>query len=108
MRLILIDNSSGFIFGDFVSIDYTGDYSDDDCMIDAAKHIDADIGAQDRVYTISSSAPGSTQTGYHVYRADVRGSEQVGAITDGQDAEMIEAVERDCEYFGFVSCNDAV
>lgn len=107
MRLILIDNNSGFIFGEFASNDYAGSYSADDCLIDAAKHVDADIGAQSRIYTASRSAPNSTQTGYHIYRADVRGSEQVGAITDGQYAEMIEAVERDCEYFGFVSCADA-
>jgi hypothetical protein len=107
MRLILIDNNSGLIFGEFASNDYTGNYNADDCLIEAAQHVDADIGAQARVYAARRSAPNSTQTGYHVYRADVRGSEQVGAITDGQDAEMIEAVERDCEYFGFVSCNDA-
>lgn len=107
MRLILIDNNSGFIFGEFASNDYTGNYNAYDCMVEAAKHVDADIGAQARIYTAQVSAPRSTQTGYHVYRADVRGSEQVGAITDGQDAEMIEAVERDCEYLGFVACNDA-
>ena len=33
------------------------------------------------------------------YRADVRGSEQVPVITDGQDPEII---ERDCEFMGFV------
>lgn len=108
MRLILIDNNSGFIFGEFSTSDYTGIHKTSDRnLIDAAKHVDAEIGAQARIYTASGSAPNSTQTGYHVYRADVRGSEQVGAITDGQDAEMIEAVERDCEYFGFVSCADA-
>jgi hypothetical protein len=107
MRLILIDNNSGYIFGEFASNDYTGNYSSDEVLIEAAKHIDADIGAQDRIYTTSRSAPRSTQTGYHVYRADVCGSEQVPAITDGQDQEMIQAVERDCEYFGFVSCTDA-
>lgn len=108
MRLILIDNNSGFIFGEFSSGDYTGNFDMTECLTDAAKHVDAEIGALPRTYTVSSVGPRSTQTGYHVYRADVGGSEQVGNIIDGQDQEMISAVEQDCEYVGFVSCNDSV
>lgn len=107
MRLILIDNNSGFIFGEFASNDYTGNFDLYACLEEAAKHVDADIGAQDRVYEVSRVAPNTSQGGYYVYRADVRGSEQVPAITDGTDPEMIRAVEQDCEYLGFVSFSDA-
>ena len=93
MRLILIDNYSGYIFGEFCS---------SACLIDAARTVDADTGVYGRAYTVHDRAPGSTAAGYRVYRADVRGSEQVPAITDGADREMIDAVERDCEFMGFV------
>ena len=65
MRLILIDNYSGYIFGD-----YTGA-----CLTEAARMIDADNGEYGRTYTVHSRAPRDTRDGYHVYRADVRGSE---------------------------------
>ena len=87
MRLILIDNYSGYIFGD-----YTGA-----CLTEAARMIDADNGEYGRTYTVHSRAPRDTRNGYHVYRA-----EQVPVITDGQDPEIIGAVERDCEFMGFV------
>ena len=51
MRLILIDNYSGYIFGEFHTANYTGNFD--------------------------------LRDGYLVYRADVRGSEQVpGASRD--------------------------
>lgn len=102
MRLILIDNHSGHIFGEFAGNGYTGNFDLDVCLAEAAAHVDAQNGEQGRIYTVTRGNPRTTQTGYHVYRADVRGSEQVPAITDGQDQEMIDAVERDCEYLGFV------
>ena len=93
MRLILIDNYSGYIFGEFCSSDYAGA-----CLIDAARATDADNVEYGRTYTVRSRAPRDTRDGYHVYRADVR----VPVITDGQDPEIIGAVERDCEFMGFV------
>lgn len=89
MRLILVDNYSGYIFGEIAS--------NDACLIDAARTIDADTGVYGRTYTVHDRAPGSTAAGYRVYRASVRGGGQVPAITDGQDQEMI-----DCEFVGFV------
>lgn len=81
MRLILIDNYSGYIFGEFTS--------NDACLIDAARAVDADTGVYGRTYTVHDRAPGSTAAGYRVYRADGQGSEQ-------------EMIERDCEFVGFV------
>jgi hypothetical protein len=43
------------------------------------------------------------QSGYMAYRNDINGSEAVGHIRDGQDNEMIEAVERDCQLIGFIA-----
>lgn len=102
MRLILIDNYTGYIFGEFCSSDYTGNFDMRACLTEAARMIDADNGEYGRTYMVHSRAPRDTRDGYHVYRADVGGSEQVPAITDGQDREIIGAVERDCEFLGFV------
>ena len=41
-------------------------------------------------------------SGYIAYRADVVGSDAVAVVNDGQDREMIEAVERDCDLLGTV------
>ena len=90
MRLILIDNYSGYIFGEF----HTGNFDMRACLTEAARATDADNGEYGRTYTVHSRAPRDTRGGYHVYRADVRGSEQV--------PEIIGAVERDCEFMGFV------
>ena len=94
MRLILIDNYSGYVFGDC-----TGNFDIRACLTEAARMIDADNGTDGRTYTVHSRAPRDTRDGYLVYRADVRGSEQVPVITDGLDPEII---ERDCEFMGFV------
>jgi hypothetical protein len=71
--------------------------------IEAACTIDTEFGEPARAYTVLTSSPRDTSCcGYHVYRSDVRGSDQIGNITDGQDRELIEAVENDCEYMGYV------
>lgn len=90
MRLILIDNYSGCIFGEFAG--------NDACLVDAARTIDADTGVYGRTYTVHDRAPGSTAVGYRVYRADG----PVPAITDDMDQETIDAVERGCAFVGFV------
>ena len=43
-------------------------------------------------------------TGYHVYRADVRGSEAVPVVQDGQDQDTINAVMELCDYVAFIEC----
>lgn len=105
-RYILIDSNSGYIFGD--TADFAANRQSDITSIsDAARMLDESIGEYGRSYSELSRNPRSTQTGYHVYRADINGSEAVPVVQDGQDQEMIEAVERDCEYVGFVACHSA-
>lgn len=103
-RYILIDSNSGYIFGD--TADYLGG-RDPGSMSEAARLLDESIGEHGRRYEELSRNPRSTQTGYDVYRADIDGSEAVTVVQDGQDQEMIEAVERDCQYVGFVACHSA-
>ena len=98
MRLILIDNYSGYIFGEFHTANYTGNFDRRACLTEAATTIDEIQKEYGRAYTVHSRAPRDTRGGYHVYRADDR----VPTITDGQDQEIIRAVERDCEFVGFV------
>lgn len=98
-RYILIDNASGYIWGD--SADFQGKIFDGTPR-EFAIAIDRDNKAADSDYELIGHNPRSTESGYHVYRADVRGSEAVSVVTDGQDQEMIDAVERDCEYVGFL------
>jgi hypothetical protein len=103
MRLILTDNNSGYVFGDYI----TSDRLCNDVMADAARHVDAEIGMHDRAYEVLGHDPRDTSTGYHVWRSDINGSDMVPNITDGQDAELLAALERDCEYLGYVICKDA-
>lgn len=95
-RYILIENVSGYIYGDSADLNgtiFTG------TPAEYAAAMDADIGEHGREYEdVSRSALASNETGYHVYRADINGSEAVPVVWDGQDHAMIEAVERDCEY----------
>lgn len=112
-RYILIDNCSGYIWGDTADVGGkalslgTGDED----IVAACRTIDTDVGDHGRDYEILSRtntlALAGNETGYLVYRADVRGSEQVAVITDGQDQEMIDAVSRDCELVAVVKCSDA-
>ena len=39
---------------------------------------------------------------YDAWRADLDGSDVVPVVTDGQDQEMIEAVQEDCRYAGSI------
>lgn len=99
-RYILIDNNSGYIFGD--SADFAAGNQSDLTPTEAARLMDESIGEHGREYRELSSVPRDTRTGYAVYRADINGSEAVPVVQDGQDREMIEAVERDCEFVAFV------
>ena len=92
MRLILIDNYSGYIFGEFHTANYAGNLDMRACLTEAALTIDEIQKEYGRTYTVHNRAPRDTRDGYHVYRADG----QVPAITDG------ETIERDCEFVGFV------
>ncbi len=98
-RYILIDNHSGYIFGDSADIDgklFVG------TPLEVAAALDASIGEHGRTYTEHSSRPSDTRSGYHVYRADINGSDVVDVVRDGQDQEMIDAVSSGCEYVGFI------
>lgn len=98
-RYILIDNGSGYIFGD--TADFAGGSTLEPC--EAARALDATIGEHGRHYDLIRQNPNDSRTGYHVWRADIDGSEAVAVVHDGQDQETIDAVERDCRYEGFVT-----
>ena len=104
-RYILIDSNSGYIFCD--SADLNGTIFDG-TPIEFARAFDESIGEvrDDYEMLISAEIPYrvtvDSGTGYYVYRADVRGSEAVGVVQNGQDQETIAAVIRDCEFVGFV------
>lgn len=100
-RYILIENNSGYIWTD--TADLPGWSETEQQPIDAARLIDEHIGVPGREYEFFRSARSAPDgSGYHVWRADVGGSEAVAVVQDGQDPEMIEAVERDCEYVGYI------
>lgn len=115
MRLILIDNGSGLIFGDTADLPrhvFAGnefpvtqtDFTRPRDAVYAARWLDeAVIGEFGRGYEFMAHAPRDTGTGYRVYRADVDGSDAVPVVQDGQDRDTIEAVERDCEFIGYVA-----
>jgi hypothetical protein len=104
-RYILIDSNSGYIFGD--TADFNGKIYNPESPTDAARELDRLFQQiPDRSYVEHDNPPHDNRTGYHVYRADVNGSDAVTTVTDGQDQEMIDAVEADCEYVCFVECID--
>ena len=109
-RYILIDNYSGYIFGDtadmpdhvFAGENYPVSQSGLD-IATAARWLDeAVIGEFQRTYE-TKSRPDGDECGYLVYRADIDGSEAVSIVTDGQDREQIDGVISCCRYEGFVA-----
>lgn len=103
-RYILIDNCAGYIFGD--SADLNG-HIFSGTPVEFAAALDASIGEHGRTYEdVSRHALASNETGYHVYRADVDGSEAVAVVWDGQDQETIDAVVQACEYVTTIRCQD--
>ena len=95
-RYILLDNYTGFIWGDSADI---GGRTVSGTPVEVAAALDAAIDGYSRTYKeVSRHEMASNETGYHVYRADVNGSEAVAIAGDGQDQDAIDAVLRDCEY----------
>jgi microcystin degradation protein MlrC len=102
---ILIDNNSGYIWSDMRDLGGKAHVAADMTPVEAARLTDEDAGEYGRTYEFQRVAPSDTRTGYHVYRADVGGSDAVTVVHDGQDPETIEAVMRECEFVGFVTCH---
>ena len=104
-RYILIDNNSGYIWGD--SADFAaGRPGEINSPIDAARILDESLGEFGRRYVEMRHNPRTTATGYDVYRADINGSDAVPVVQDGQDPDTIAAVEHECEYVGFIRCEE--
>ncbi len=97
-RYILIDNYTGYIWGD--SADLDGAFSGN--ALDFAAALDASLGNHGRTYTEQSRPDAGSQSGYHVYRADIDGSDAVTVVHDGQDQATIDAVTGTCRYEGFI------
>lgn len=125
MRIVLIDNNSGYIFGDSADLDgriFGWDdvpdparsgyparitWTADDFALAFAEALDRSIGQAGRAYRMAGSDPASTETGYHVYQIDVDGSDVIGDVHDGQDRELIDAVTTGGRYMGFIAAIDA-
>jgi len=115
-RYILIDNYTGYIFGD--TADMPLDHQiDGEAMREtgnaaltpemAAQWLDESIvGVYGRTYERVARLA-NNETGYRVYRADIHGSDAVAVVHDGQDRDTIAAVERDCPHVATIACRDA-
>ncbi len=110
MRLILIDNITGFIFGD--PIDYfsgpaetmSSDLEFEHLSPIVAQQLDKSLGKHGRTYSFSKHAPSDTATGYRVYRADLTDKDAVPfAHTRDPHRLTIGDVAANCQYIGFVS-----
>ena len=103
-RYILIDNYTGYIWGDSADLDgaiFAG------TALDFAAALDASLGNHGRTYTEQPRPDASNQSGYHVYRADIDGSDAVTVVHDGQDQATIDAVTGTCRYDGFIASERA-
>lgn len=98
-RYILIDSNSGYIFGD--SADLNGRIFQTDDALEFAAALDASIGEHGRSYEWGD-ADDRHRSCYHVYRADIDGSDAVTIVHDGQDQETIDSVMRDCRREGII------
>jgi len=106
-RYILIDNASGYIFGDTADFSGVIAQANGGSPIDAAREMDeAVIGEHGRTYEEVNSLA-SNETGYHVYRADVGGSDAVVTVWDGQDQDTINAVIASCPLVATIRCISA-
>ena len=91
-RYILIDSDCGYIFGDSAELNgrvFSG------TPAEFAEAMDLAAGISGRSY-VEDSLDG--KSGYHVYLADVEGSETVPVVEDGQDKATIANVKQNCEY----------
>ena len=94
-RYIIIDRISGYIWGDSADLDgkiFSGS------PLEYAAALDASIGELDGDAEYTETNKSDPDATYDVYRADIGGSEAVAVIRNGEDREIIEAVENDCAY----------
>lgn len=103
-RYILIDDHSGFVWGDTADLPAFNSNTPPgpDAILTAARMLDesnAEYGLSYE-YERYDSRDGSSY--YRVYRADVDGTEIVPLVEDGQDLTVIEIVERECDFVGIV------
>lgn len=100
-RYILIDNYSGYVWGDSSDLNgavFTGTIEEYAAALD--KSIDASA-AVDRSY-VMQTRPDADEQGYLIYLADADGGDSFPVMQNGQDDETIEAIRRDCKYLGFL------
>ncbi len=73
-------------------------------MLEAAQRLDEYLGEHGRIY--EEHGPGfrpDSGGAYHVFRADIHGSEAVPLVDDGQDQDTIDDVERLCRKVAVVT-----
>lgn len=100
-RYILIDNASGYVWADTSDID--GKAVPVETPEEACRVVDESLGVHGRQYA-EATRLASNETGYHVYRADIDGSEVVPLIEDGQDPDTIQAVQDSCLKVALIRC----
>ena len=111
-RYILIDNGSGFIFGDTADLPR--------CVVDgeeltasnvtpttAALWLDQTVVKADGRFYEEVPQLASNETGYLVYRADSHGMNRVPPIENGQSQAEINAVTNRCQLVALVRCSGA-
>lgn len=117
-RLIIQEARSGFLWADSAlfqpahcadyragGFDPNGPCSDANILA-AVRTMQWEIGDPDQQWEIVSRHNAhilAGRDGYLVWGVDVNGSDAVAAIQDGQDRDMIRAVERGCELVAVVA-----
>jgi hypothetical protein len=76
---VMIDENSGYVWGDAVASD----------PVEACRAIDTKCGEHDRIYADIGRERFGGRSGYHVYQAP----EEFAECGDGQDPEYIKMVE---------------
>lgn len=100
-RYIGIDSNTGYIFFDTGDLDGAARQETPAEAVERFERFEDVRGGNSVTYIEHRRAPDGA-SGYHVYRADIDGSEAVAITQDGQDPDALEAVRSGCEYVRFV------
>lgn len=101
-RYIGIEINSGYIFFDTGDLDGAARQETPAEAVARFHAYENMLGGAEAEYVEHGYHAPEGASGYHVYRADIDGSEAVPIVRDGQDQEAVEAVERDCDHVCFV------
>lgn len=97
-RYIIVDNYTGFIWGD--SVDFPKEPDD---ILSVCRMLDDEIGSYEHGITYEKVSYFNGEFGYLVYDASIPNGNKIPTSYDGQDQEIIDTVTNNCTLLGYVA-----